>query len=57
MFAGDEDDNDGSNLNNEEIVKETEAQDGKYLPIILLTQLLITATLLEYIVYLPTSYS
>jgi len=57
VFAGDEDDNDGSNLNNEEIVKETEAQDGKYLPIILLTQLLITATLLEYIVYLPTSYS
>ena len=57
MFACDEDDNDGSNLNNEEIVKETEAQDGKYLPIILLTQLLITATLLEYIVYLPTSYS
>jgi hypothetical protein len=33
VFAGDEDDNNGRNLNNEEIVKETEAQDGEYLPI------------------------
>jgi len=33
VFAGDEDNNDGRTLNNKEIVKESEAQDGEYLPI------------------------
>jgi hypothetical protein len=31
VLAGDEGDNDGRNLNNEEIVEETKAKDGEYL--------------------------
>jgi hypothetical protein len=31
VLAGDEDDNNGRNLNNEENVEETEAQDSEYL--------------------------
>jgi hypothetical protein len=39
VFADDEDDNDGRNFNDDEIVKEAEAQDGEYLPIIIMSQL------------------
>jgi hypothetical protein len=48
VFATDEDDNDGRKLNNEEIAKEFEEQDGEYKLIIILLQLLIIAALLEY---------
>jgi len=52
VFVGDEDDNDGRNIHNEDIDKESEAQDGEYLTVIILSRFLITATFLDYLDYM-----